>query len=288
MKDETRRRYAERVARVIDYIGCHLDDELGVDKLSQVAAFSKFHFHRQFSEYTGMTVARLVRMMRLKRASYRLAFDEACRVIDVALDAGFDSPESFSRAFKAAYGQTPSEFRQEPRWEQWALANQFPQAKGTRSMKVEIIEFETTEVAALEHKGPPSLLNASVAKFIEWRRSSGLSPVAISQTYGVPWSNPEIVGPAEFRFDICGSLRGPVPDNPQGVVAKVIPGGRCAVVEHIGSTNTLETTVRWLYQEWLPGSGEALREFPFFFHYVERVPSVPEHEQLTRVHMPLK
>jgi AraC family transcriptional regulator len=79
-----------------------------------------------------------------------------------------------------------------------------------------------------------------------------------------------------------------VPENPQGVIAKTLAGGRCAVVEHLGSTDALGNTVRWLYTEWLPGSGEELRDFPLYFHYVRRMPQVHEHEQLTRVHLPLK
>jgi AraC family transcriptional regulator len=288
MKDETRKVYAARINRVIDYISAHLEEELSVEKLSQVAGFSKFHFHRQFSEYTGVTVARLVRLMRLKRASYQLAFNKPYRVIDIALDAGFESPEAFARAFKAVYGQTPTEFRQHPRWEQWDAMNHFPQPKGPLPMNVEISEFPTTAIAVLEHAGPQALLNASVSRFIEWRKLSGLSPVATNQTFGIPRSDPTTAAPHEFRFDICGSVSGPIPENPQGVVAKSIPGGRCAVVEHIGSTDALGDAVRWLYTEWLPESGEELRDFPFFFHYVKRMPSVAEHEQLTRVYLPLK
>jgi AraC family transcriptional regulator len=102
--------YDRRIQKVVGYICSHLQEELSVEHLSGVAGFSKFHFHRQFSEYTGFTVAQFVRITRLKRAAYQLAFDERRPIIEIALDAGFSAPESFSRAFKEAQGQTPTEF----------------------------------------------------------------------------------------------------------------------------------------------------------------------------------
>lgn len=67
--------YTGRMTKVCDYIQSHLDDNLSVDKLSQVAHFSKYHFHRQFADYVGVNVARYILLARLKRAAYQLAFD---------------------------------------------------------------------------------------------------------------------------------------------------------------------------------------------------------------------
>ena len=117
--------YARRFNRVLDHIDKHLDGALTVEELSKVANFSKFHFHRQFSEYCGINIGRYIQLMKLKRASYRLAFNRQDRVIDIALDAGFENPESFSRAFKNAFGQTPREFRKEPAWASWSGRCQF-------------------------------------------------------------------------------------------------------------------------------------------------------------------
>jgi len=62
--------------------------------------------------------------------------------------------------------------------------------------------------------------------------------------------------------DLCGPLH----PNDAGVIEKVIPGGRCAVARHIGSTDAIGDTVRTLYARWLPASGEQLRDFPYFLH----------------------
>lgn len=287
VKDETTQEYAERIGRVIHYINSHLSEELSVETLSRVAGFSKFHFHRQFTAYTGIGVAKLVRLMRLKRASYQLAFNKPYRIIDIALDAGFSNPESFSRAFKKEQGQSPSEFRSNPKWEGWVEQYQVPEQLRRNDMEVKIVEFEEAKIAVLEHLGSPSSLNHSVQRFIEWRKESKLSPNATSKTYGVPYSDPSETAPEEFRFDICGTVQSDVPGNAQGVITKFIPAGRCALVRHHGSTDAIGDTVRALFASWLPSSGESLRDFPLFFHYIDRMPAVEEHLQVTDVYLPL-
>jgi AraC family transcriptional regulator len=279
--------YAERFNRVFDYIDQHLADELSVARLSQVANFSKYHFHRQFSEYCGISVSRYVQLMRLKRASYRLVFNNLDRVIDIALDAGFENPESFSRAFKHTFGQTPSEFRRHPAWKPWNERYHLPTRERKQSMEVKIVTFKQTQLAALEHRGAVELVNDAARTFIDWRKASGLSPVNSSMTFGIAYDNPDTTEPEDFRFDICGSVTADVPENAQGVINKAIPGGRCAVLRHLGSHERLGECAYYLYRDWLPESGEELRDFPMFFHYINLMPETPEHELITDVYLPL-
>jgi AraC family transcriptional regulator len=280
--------YAQRFNQVFDYIEKHLDDPLSLEDLSRVACFSKFHFHRQFSEYCGMSVSRYIQLIKLKRASHRLVFNREERVIDIALDAGFENPESFSRAFKHIFGQTPTAFRKNPAWDLWHTHYQFPKREGASSMIVKIVHVESELVAVLEHRGSPTVLNDSVRHFIEWRKATGLSPVETSRTYGVPHDNPDTTPPADFRFDICGSVTEEVPANAQGLITKLIPGGRCAVVRHVGSRDRISESVYYLYRQWLPESGEELRDFPVYFHYLKLGFDQSEFEQQTDVYLPLK
>ena len=288
MNETKAKTYAERFTRVFDYIHEHLGEDLSVERLSQVANFSKFHFHRQFSDYAGISVFRYIQLMRLKRASYRLVFEAHARIIEIALEAGFENPESFSRAFKGVFGQTPSQFRKQPAWKPWNEKYQFPTRERMTRMHVNIVEFPETKVAALEHRGPPELVNDSARIFIEWRNATKLSPVATSKTLGIAYDDPETTEPEKFRFDLCGSVIAEVPHNPQQVITKVIPGGRCAVVRHRGSHDRLGEPAYYLYREWLPASGEELRDFPLFFHYLNLMPETPEHELVTDVYLPLK
>ncbi|MFA6064168.1 MAG: GyrI-like domain-containing protein [Gallionella sp.] len=105
---------------------------------------------------------------------------------------------------------------------------------------------------------------------------------------GIVYDNPDTTPPDDFRFDICGSVLQDVPANAQGIINKTIPAGRCAVVRHLGSHDRLGENIYYLYREWLPGSGEELRDFPLFFHYLNLMLDTPEHELVTDIYLPLK
>jgi len=280
--------YADKINQVCDYISEHLDDDLSIERLSLVAHFSKFHFHRQFTAYTGLTVARYILMTRLKRASHQLVFNKDDRIIDIALDARFENPESFSRAFKKAFGQTPSQFRQQPDWNDWHQKCRPPIIERNIEMNVEIINFTETNIALLKHRAAPNLINDSISSFIAWRKESGLSPEHSSKIYGLAYDDPDTTEAGKFRFDLCSTVNKAIPANAQGVISSVIPGGRCARIRHLGPHEALSTTVCALYQEWLPESNEELRDFPCFFHYINLFPAVAEHELITDIYLPLK
>jgi AraC family transcriptional regulator len=281
------RAYTKRFNAVLAYIEMNLEGDLSVETLSRIANFSKFHFHRQFASYVGVPVARYVQLMRLRRAGHRLASREFCSVLDAAFDAGFDSPEAFSRAFKRAFGTAPSSFRQHPNWQIWSATFVVPYLSRKLTMQVQIIDFSETRVAALEHCGPTGLVNESVRKFVDWRKQSGQSPLASSRTFGIPRNNPDTTPADAFRFGICGEIDEPVASNVYGIRELVIPGGRCAVVRHTGSTDHVGETIYPIYRDWLPASGEELRDHPLFFHYLSVFPETPQDLWQTDIYIPL-
>lgn len=280
--------YARRISRVCDYVDHNLDLQFDLEKLSQIACFSKFHFHRQFSEYMGITIYKYILLMRLKRASYKIAFEKELKIIEVAFDAQFKSHETFSRSFKSFFNQTPSQFRKQPDWQKWHSLMDFPSHKKEVIMKVTIVQFAETKTAYLEHRGDPKLVYDTASQFIEWRKESGLSPVKSSDTFGIIYDNPENTPASDFRFDICSSVTMDVPKNSQGVLTGSIPAGRCAVIRHHGRHNDMAEPVCSLYKDWLPSSGEELRDFPCFVHYLNFIHDVEEHELKTDIYLPLK
>jgi AraC family transcriptional regulator len=285
--------YRARMQRVVDHVDANLNADLGLGALSSVAAFSKHHFHRQFGATFGLSVHRYVQLARLKRASWQLAYRHETSITEIALDAGYGSPEAFARAFRDRCGQLPSAFRKNPDWAPWHAAFQpLSQARSTRMQTppspqdVTIVDFPATPVAILEHRGDPAAIGSTIRRFIAWRRDNRLGP-DVSPTYNIFHSDPHSTPPADFRLSLCAGTSRPVEPNEQGVVSGELPGGRCAMLRITGNSDDLETPALFLYRDWLPESGEELRDFPIFCRRVSFFPEVPEGEAVTELYLPL-
>jgi AraC family transcriptional regulator len=152
--------------------------------------------------------------------------------------------------------------------------------------KVEMVEFPTTPVAAVEYQGPEEQSYSATMKLVAWRREHGVSPEK-AKTYGIHYSDPMITPPHEYRLDICVSFDGEVLPNTHGVIAKVIPGGRCACIRHLGSRDYM-AEADYIYRHWLPASGEDARDYPMYFHYVNVGPDVQDRDMITDIYLPLR
>ncbi len=289
-----RHNYHARMQRVLDHIDRHLDDDLDLDVVSGVAAFSKFHFHRQFTATFGLSVHRYVQLARMKRASYRLAYRDAQSITEIAMDAGYDAPDAFARAFRQRVGQSPSSFRKIPDWEPWLAA--FGPLDTARSTlmhttytpdHVTIRDVAPTPVAIMEHRGDPATIGATIQRFIAWRKATGLSP-KISPTFNIFHSDPRTTPPAEYRMDLCVGTDRPINANGERIEVGIIPGGRCAVLRVVGNTDNLEPAAVYLYRDWLSASGEEARDFPLYCRRLTFFPEVAEHEAVADLFLPLK
>lgn len=149
-----------------------------------------------------------------------------------------------------------------------------------------LVAFKETRVAAIEHRGDPRLIGNSVRTFIEWRKQVGLSPRS-SATFNILYDDPADTLPQDYRLDICAATDRDISPNIFGVIEKTIPGGRCAVLRHIGSDARLGEAIAYLYSDWLPQSGEVLRDFPVYVQRVSFFPDVPEHQTVTDIFLPL-
>ncbi|MDO4547595.1 MAG: AraC family transcriptional regulator [Clostridia bacterium] len=98
------------IQRALNYIENHLDGEIDYEAVANEAYSSAFHFQRMFNMLCGFTLGDYIRMRRLTAAAERL-ISTSDKVIDIALDCGYDSPESFSRAFTRFHGVTPTQAR---------------------------------------------------------------------------------------------------------------------------------------------------------------------------------
>jgi AraC family transcriptional regulator len=164
--------------------------------------------------------------------------------------------------------------------------NVMPSQKETKDNLVKIIDFKETRVAVLKHRGDPTGIKLSVSRFIAWRQAVGLVP-GRSATFNILYDHPGKTAPAEFRLDLCAATEDEVASNPARIVAGIIPGGRCAVLRHIGSDAGLEAALVWLCMEWLPRSGERRREFPLYLQRVLFFPACSEDEAVLDLFLPL-
>lgn len=100
----------DNIKRALIYIDEHLDERIGFEQLADIFHFSPYYFHRMFSVIVGKTIAAHVRDRRLEK-SCRLLADTKKTVLSICMECGFDSAQSFSRAFRSKYGMSPNEYR---------------------------------------------------------------------------------------------------------------------------------------------------------------------------------
>lgn len=287
-------KYRARMQKVVDHVERHLDHDLDLETLSRVAAFSKYHFHRQFKAFYGISLHRYVQLARLQRASKQLAGPDGRSITEIALGAGYETPDAFARAFRQRFKQSPSDFRKSPEWEPWLQAFRPLNAARSRIMQttytpdqVSIREVAPTRVAIFEHRGDRRTIDATIQRFIAWRKAAGLSPQT-SPTFNVWYSERDPANPADYSMDLCVGVDAgyPIDLQDENVKAGEIPGGRCAVLRVTGDTHNLEPAALFLYREWLPGSGEEMRDFPIYCQRFFLSP--PELGTAAEVFLPLR
>lgn len=206
LRTQTARDYAERVLRVLVHIQKHLDEELSLDDLAAIARFSPFHFHRVFRGMVGESVKEHVRRLRLERAAHRLKFSDE-QVVRLALDAGYEAHESFTRAFAAIFGVSPSEFRKTHRAVPYPpspsnvhfvaggdLESFKPQSPGEKTMDVRIEKIPATRVAFIRHIGPYDQVGAAWGRLMSWACPRGLLGPSM-RIFGLCYSDPDVTPP---------------------------------------------------------------------------------------------
>ena len=280
--------YHAQLDKVTQFIGKHLDEKLNIDQLSRIACFSQYHFHRLFTAYTGLTLQQYIRWLRLKRAAHQLIVDKKQSILTIAIDAGFESHEAFSRAFKQTCGISPNEFRQTSSWQFWEKSPYILPKQGDLSMNIDIKQIGTRRLAVFEHRGDPRLVGDTVNKLVTWAKSQpiNLKPKP-GEAFAYAYDDPKTTAADDFRLDLGITI--PEHFKLQGeAIEKRLPAGRYAVTMHKGSRENIGDTVYPLYRDWLPQSGEELGDLPCIFCYYNFEHEVAETELLTECWLLLK
>ncbi len=268
MKTQTQRDYEERILRVLVHIQQHLDHALDLDALAAVANFSPFHFHRVFRGMVGETVAQHVRRLRLERAAWQLR-DSMAPITQVAFDAGYETHEAFTRAFRSLFDASPSEFREanrrvpvpaaatsvhyDPEGELCEFTSIGPEWLRGAPMEARIEKLELMRVAFVRHVGPYDQVGQAWQKLCAFAGRRGLFGPN-TQMFGMCHDDPEVTAPENIRYDACIVVGdGIAAEGEIGI--QEVPGGEFAVTTHHGPYVGLKDTYAQLYGQWIPAQG---------------------------------
>lgn len=275
-----------KIERALAFIETNLDRTITLNEVAGVASLSRNHFHRVFTETVGITVGKYIQRRRFKRACYQLAFHRDITVTEVAFEAQYATPESFTKSFKKELGITPKAFRHHPNFSAWSGDSLYCD-KGNQSMTIEITNFKKTTIAAKQHNGPIRKIGETLRQFIEWRKKHGPSP-DVSRTFNIYYDDPELVAAENYRMDVGAELLSTLKPNDFGVVKTAIPDHLCAKMRHHGSWDGLGSAMRHLYSEWLPASQYEVGSFPMFVHRINLHPQVLEADLKSDIYLPIR
>ena len=256
--------------KALVFIEERLTEDIDYGEVSRIACCSEYHFKRMFSFLSGIGLSEYIRRRRLTLAALDLK-DTNLRIIDVAVKYGYNSADSFSRAFHSMHGILPSEARSEN-----TQLKAYPRMtfqlsiKGGCEMKYRIVEKEPFRLIGFKKRVPIIFegVNPEIAKMTEL-----LSPEVIKQLKAI--SNVEPIGIisastnfSEGRMEEKGEL-----DHYIGVATSSaeiadfdvleIDASDWAVFESIGPfPETLQNVWGRIYSEWFPSSGYEAAEGP--------------------------
>jgi AraC family transcriptional regulator len=276
-------KYDQVLLSTLIHIQTNLEGDLTLEMLAGRVGFSAYHFHRIFRDAFGEPVKEYVRRLRLEKAAYRLKVSEEA-ILHLAMDAGFKTHESFTRAFQRQFGITPNRYRNnflkassarkkqiQPKYiadynihdEMGLLPN------GSTSKQVRVEHVRPIIVAFVRHVGaydklldqgsPMSML---WEELFAWGNTNGLIN-ADSLLIGIPQDDPSVTPPEKQRFDVCVQI--PEFRNPSGHIGcQTIAAGTFGVGRHYGSFDNLADTYMYVYDSLITTGKYSLRaQTPF-------------------------
>lgn len=144
--------------------------------------------------------------------------------------------------------------------------------------KVEVINVPSIRIAAMEHHGTMQTIATTAAQFIAWRQSCGLSPDNHA-TYNLIYNQ----NPAQIKIDLAVSVDENFCPQNANIKLQILDLGKAAYLRVIGKESNVAPAIGWLYQTWLPTSGEKPRTFPLVLQRVKFFPEVAEDQTIVDI-----
>ena len=275
--------YERRLRRVTAYIHDHLDEDLDMDRLAEIACLSPYHWHRIYRGVMGETPAATVRRLRLQRAALALTTG-ARAVADIAAECGFPNVQSFSRTFRAAYGKPPLEYRRDGNH---AALRTAIEEGDTAMYDVTIREQKPQDVIGLDHRGSYMTIGKSFDTLTGLMASRGLFGPE-NRIIAVYYDDPDSVAEEDLRSTACfTTVRADIAVEPP-LRRFTVAGGRYAVLLHRGPYSDLHLAYAWLYRQWLPQSNLAVRNEPPLEIYLNTPQDTAPTDLLTEICIPVE
>jgi AraC family transcriptional regulator len=295
MKPQTRSFYELAVQRTIEHIAGNLDEALDLETLADGACLSPFHFHRMFRGMVGETPLELIRRLRMERAAWKLIKSDSA-VTEIAFDAGYETHEAFTRAFRGFFSTSPSGFRQK-KYARFQIAATcgvhfdsgghvpafIPRDSGGQTMDVEIKQMPELRLGTVRHIGPYN----QISKAFE-RLGSIVGPAGLFQTaptmLAVYHDDPDATPPDQLRSDAALVFSEDM-TMPEGLVEQRLPEGRYAYAVHVGPYEQLGDAWARFMGEWLPASGHRIGAGMSYEIYRNTPMTAPKHELRTEMYI---
>ncbi len=304
MKPKTLSSYHAAVKTAAEHIVSSLDHALDLADLARIAQVSPFHFHRMFRGMLGETPLELHRRLRLERAAFWL-LNGQLQVTEIAFDAGYETHEAFTRAFRAAYGRSPSTYRNSSfmqpgcmeagptqlaarcglHFEPAPTARNLQLRSGESSMDVDLVKLPRLRLAKCAHVGPYTRIAEAFERLGALAGPAGLLQPQ-TRMLAVYLDDQDAKPADELRSEACIT----VPEHvalPSGLTEGWLPAGRYARATHQGSYATLGDMWARLLGEWLPSSGWDVAATPGFEVYLNTPGHVKTEDLRTELYLPL-
>ncbi len=243
--------WAENIQNAVQFMEDHLTEEMKIEEIAARVYVSPFHFQRIFSALCGLTVGEYIRMRRLTRAAEELSCSDA-RVIDIAMKYGYDSQDSFSRAFTRFHGISPKAAK-----EKGAGLKSFAPLRirltleGGMMMDYKIVEKAAFTVMGVGRKFSADTSYQEIPKFWNEHYQSGGGEKVMGM-FGVCMDGDG----KQFEYLIADNYN-PCLEMPEGCVTREIPAGTWAVFPCRGALpDSLQSVNTMIWTEWLPNCRE--------------------------------
>ncbi|MCZ4273543.1 AraC family transcriptional regulator [Maritalea porphyrae] len=275
-------KYQDRLDRVINYIYDHLDEDIDLNRLAEIACLSPYHWHRVYRGMKGESIVATVKRLRLHRAATQLA-NTKLPLERVISRSGYSSASAFSRAFSDRYGMPPAKFRECGRPSNLI---QYVAEGNAQMHEVEIKRLDEIVLVGLFHQGSYHEIGKAFEKLNVFGRAKGLMGPDM-RSFGVYFDDPDVVETGELNsFAGIVETQETFPEDPFERVQ--FSGGRFAVMRFKGPYAQLPSAYHWFYGTWLVQTEQILRDAPCLEAYLNDPREVAPSDLLTDIFMPIE